>query len=339
MERYSENPLVTVIVPVYKVEKYLRRCIESIIGQTYQKLEIILVDDGSPDRCGDICEEYAGKDDRIRVFHQKNAGQAAARNLGMDVAQGEWFSFIDSDDFICDHFIERMVGYGITYHADIVSCRWKTGTEETIASPVTSPAEVKVRTYSGRECYLKYFTSKKLPALENMCIKLFQAELFRDLRLIPGRTFEDMAIMHYLFDRAEKVVFADEQLYYYYQSPGSTVRGKFTIRKLNAIKNYEERLDYFYKIGGKALWGRALQQYQDTLFRYYYLLERDCRNSKKVGKAQKILLGKIRRNDLQLRQQSNISLCVKVFSWIGTFCPYFAGCVSEKLIDIRFWRK
>lgn len=330
------QPLVSVIVPVYNTEKYIRRCIESILSQTYEKIEIILVDDGSTDESGNICDEYASKDERIRVIHQKNAGQAAGRNHGMDVAHGEWFSFIDSDDFICDYFIERMVSYGIAYQADIVSCRWKAGIEETIASPTKSLNEVKVRTYSGKECYLKYFTSEKLPALENMCIKLFRAELFRDLRLIPGRTFEDMAIMHHLFKRAERVVFADEQLYYYYQSPGSTVRGKFTIKKLNAIKNYEERLDYFYEIGGKSLWGRALQQYQDTLFRYYYLTKRDC---KEPQRALKILYHKILKNDRQLRQQSNISLCVKVFSWIGTFCPYLAGYVSEKLIDIRFWRK
>lgn len=339
MERYSENPLVTVIVPVYKVEKYLRRCIESIVGQTYQKLEIILIDDGSPDQCGSICEEYAGKDDRIKVYHQKNAGQAVARNFGIEMAHGDWFAFIDSDDFICDHFVERMVDYGVTYHADIVSCRWKTGTEDTIVSPVISTEDMKVRTYSGRECYLKYFTSEKLPALESLCTKLFRAELFQNLRFIPGRVYEDTAIMHHLFDRAEKVVFADEQLYYYYWNFGSTARGKFTIKKLSAIKSYEERLDYFYCIGGKELWGRALQQYQDTLFRYYYLTKRDCSTSSKVRRAKKILLNKIRRNDLQLRQQPNISLCVKLFSWIGTFCPYLAGYVSEKLIDIRFWRK
>lgn len=145
--------------------------------------------------------------------------------------------------------------------------------------------------------------------------------------------------MHRLFDRAGKVVFADEPLYYYFQTGGSTIRGRFTIKKLSAIKSYEERLDYFDKVGGKELWGRALQQYQDTLFRYYYLIMRDCRISKKAEKAQRILRGKIRRNDVQLRRQLNISKGVKILSWFGCFCPYLAGYISEKLIRIRFWRR
>lgn len=334
-----EQPLVSVIVPVYNVEKYIGRCLDSILSQTYERLEIILVDDGSTDGSGKLCDEYAAKDKRIIVIHQGNAGQAAARNRALDVMSGEWCAFVDSDDFICGSFIKRMLGYAISYDADIVSCRWKEGKEDRIASPRGTLEEENIKTYSGKECYVNYFTSKKLPALESLNVKLFKAGLFKDLRFIVGRLMEDMAIMHRLFDRAGRVVFADEPLYYYFQTAGSTIRGHFSIRKLSAIKSYEERLDYFYEVGGKALWGRALQQYQDTLFRYYYLIKRDCRASKKALKAQKILLGKIRRNDGRLQRQPNISKSVKVLSRIGTFCPYPAGYFSEKLVGLRFWRR
>lgn len=339
MSEDVRQPLVSVIVPVYNVEKYIRRCIGSILAQTYERLEIILVDDGSTDESGKLCDEYAAQDKRIRVIHQENAGQAAARNRALEVLKGDWIAFVDSDDFICDAFLERMLGYGILYDADIVSCRWKEGTEDRLASPRRELKKEDVKMYSGKECYINYFTSKKLPALESLNVKLFKADLFKDQRFIVGRLMEDMAIMHQLFDRAGKVVFADEPLYYYFQTDGSTIRGRFTIKKLSAIKSYEERLDYFYKTGGKELWGRALQQYQDTLFRYYYLIKRDCRTSKKAEKAQGILLGKIQRNDVQLLRQPNISKGVKILSRFGCFCPYLAGYISEKLIRIRFWRR
>lgn len=335
----AERPLVSVIVPVYNMEKYIGRCIDSILSQTYERLEIILVDDGSTDGSGELCDEYAARDQRIMVIHQKNAGQAAARNRALDVMSGEWSAFVDSDDFICKVFIERMLGYAIVYDADIVSCRWKEGKEDRLVSPRKSLEKDNIKVYSGKECYINYFTSKKLPALESLNVKLFKTALFKDLRFIVGRLMEDMAIMHRLFDRAERVVFADEALYYYFQTVGSTIRGRFNIKKLSAIKSYEERLDYFYEIGGKALWGRALQQYQDTLFRYYYLIRRDCRTSKKTLQAQKILLGKIHRNDERLRRQPNISKSVKALSRFGTFCPYPAGYVSEKLVRLRAWRR
>lgn len=331
--------LVSVIVPVYNVEEYIGRCIDSILSQTYESIEIILVDDGSTDESGKLCDEYAAQDKRIRVIHQENAGQAAARNRALEVMKGDWIAFVDSDDFICDAFIERMLGYGISYDADIVSCRWKEGTEDQLASPRKVLEKENFKVYLGKECYINYFTSKKLPALESLNVKLFKADIFKDRRFIVGRLMEDMAIMHQLFDCAGKVVFADEPLYYYFRTAGSTIRGKFTIKKLSAIKSYEERLDYFYNVGGKDLWGRALQQYQDTLFRYYYLIRRDCRASKKAEKAQRILLGKIRRNDVQLQQQPNVSKIVKVLSRLGTFCPYLAGYLSDKLVGIRFWRR
>lgn len=333
------HPLVSVIVPVCNVEKYIKRCIDSILAQTYERIEIILVDDGSTDESGKLCDEYAAQDKRIRVIHQKNAGQAAARNRALEVMKGDWIAFVDSDDFICDAFIERMLGYGISYDTDIVCCRWKEGTEDQLVSPQKALEKENIKVYSGKECYVNYFTPEKLPALESLNVKLFKADLFKNRRFIVGRLMEDMAIMHQLFDRAGKVVFADEPLYYYFQTADSTIRGKFTIKKLSAIKSYEERLDYFYIVGGKALWGRALQQYQDTLFRYYYLIRRDCSTSKKAEKAQKILLGKIRRNDVQLWRQPNVSKIVKVLSRLGTFCPYLTGYLSDKLIGIRFWRR
>ena len=105
----KKNPLISVIVPVYKVEQFIHRCVDSILNQTYTNLEIILVDDGSPDRCGEICDEYAEKDSRIRVIHQKNGGPSAARNAGLDICTGEYIAFVDSDDYIEPDMLQQLL--------------------------------------------------------------------------------------------------------------------------------------------------------------------------------------------------------------------------------------
>lgn len=117
------TPLISVIVPIYQVEAYLEECLDSILNQTYRQLEIILIDDGSTDRCGDICDRYASQDSRIKVIHQTNQGLSAARNAGMDMATGEFISFIDSDDYIDPHFYEKMVQGFLNYpEAPIIVC-------------------------------------------------------------------------------------------------------------------------------------------------------------------------------------------------------------------------
>ena len=117
---YSD--LISVIVPVYKVEKYLNKCVQSIVNQTYKNLEIILVDDGSPDNCPEMCDEWAKKDSRIKVIHQENAGLAEARNSGISVATGEFFMFIDSDDHAEPDMIELLLNLSMEYNADVSSC-------------------------------------------------------------------------------------------------------------------------------------------------------------------------------------------------------------------------
>lgn len=328
----KDLPLISVIVPVYNVKAYLKRCVDSLIHQTYTNIEIILIDDGSTDGSEYLCEECAKKDNRIRVIHQENGGLSAARNTGIDEAKGEWFSFIDSDDYVTKVFLERMLQLARKENAQIVHCKRKTGKKNSIPVPPTG----EIFVYSGIECYLNYFTDKKLPALESANNKIFHRDLFRDLRFIPGRIMEDMAIMHQLFERAEKVVYLAEEHYYYFQSGGSIIRGKFTLLKLGALKSYEERLEFFYKVGGKSLWGRALQQYQDTLFRYYYWMRRDCPSYKKEISE---LKNKLRENDKELRKQPNVSQKVKLLSRIGVHFPYIVGWMSERMISIRFWRR
>ena len=139
---------ISVIVPVYKVEKYIHRCVDSILGQTYADFELILVDDGSPDNCGAICDEYAAKDSRVVVIHQENGGLSAARNAGIDWAfansDSQWISFVDSDDWIHPCFLERLWQAARTYRVSISCCKFQRVCEEMLMEPIQEVA-AKIR--------------------------------------------------------------------------------------------------------------------------------------------------------------------------------------------------
>ena len=223
-----ERPLISVIVPIYGVEKYLEQCLDSILNQTYRQLEIILIDDGSPDRCGDICDRYAIQDSRIQVIHQTNQGLSAARNAGMDIAIGEYISFIDSDDYIDLHFYEKMVQGFLDYpNAPIIAClvyQDKDG-QITCLSPnwhTTQPVFHSSLTFC-EECLLGKITV----AVWN---KLFRAELLKNIRFRVGRIFEDLLFMHDFSPILKKypgeVVTIPHYLYYYRIRQGSICHGE-----------------------------------------------------------------------------------------------------------------
>ena len=223
-----ERPLISVIVPIYQVEKYLEQCLDSILNQTYRNLEIILIDDGSPDRCGDICDRYASLDSRIKVIHQPNAGLSAARNAGMDIATGEYISFIDSDDYIDPHFYEKMEeGFQDYPEAPIIACFVYQDKNEQIThlSPnwhTTQPVFHSSLTFC-EECLL----GKMTVAVWN---KLFRAELLKDIRFRVGRIFEDSLFMHDLSPILKQypgdVVVIPHYLYYYRIRQGSICHGE-----------------------------------------------------------------------------------------------------------------
>ena len=224
----TERPLISVIVPIYGVEKYLEQCLDSILNQTYRHLEIILIDDGSPDRCGEICDRYASQDTRIQVIHQTNQGLSAARNVGMDMATGEYISFIDSDDYIVPQYYEKMLeGFKQYPDAPIIAClvyQDKDG-QITCLSPnwhTTQPVFHSSLTFC-EECLL----GKMTVAVWN---KLFRAELLKDIRFRVGRIFEDSLFMHDLSPILKQypgdVVVIPHYLYYYRIRQGSICHGE-----------------------------------------------------------------------------------------------------------------
>lgn len=214
---------ISVIVPVYKVEKYLCRCIDSILAQTFRDFELILIDDGSPDNCGAICDEYALKDSRVSVIHQENFGVSVARNSGLQVAKGKYIAFIDSDDYIARDYLDVLITSIISADADIAVCSFATVTEgenEGISVPDELPLPVE---FQSHDKMLALFASDRI---ENyLWNKLYKKELFNEIRFPVNVAFwEDAAIMYRLFDLCEKVVFIDQILYFYVIRNGSATK-------------------------------------------------------------------------------------------------------------------
>jgi len=212
------NPLISVIVPVYRVEAFLPRCLDSIRGQTYKNLEIILVDDGSPDNCGKICDEYAEMDSRIRVIHKKNGGLSSARNAGLDVAVGDYIGFVDSDDWIAPEMYETLLGAIEKWDAQLAcggryDVREKTGERKIGLCPKNDGC------LSGVAFAGKIFRYDGCDS--SACDKLYRRELLEGLRYPEGRVCEDMPVTYRLALKAERVALCSKPMYYYFHRQGS----------------------------------------------------------------------------------------------------------------------
>ena len=238
------NDKISVIVPIYKVEKYLKRCVDSIINQTYKNLEIILVDDGSPDNCGRICDEYAKTDDRIRVIHKENGGLSDARNAGIDIASGEYLSFIDSDDWVDENFINLLYKNIVENDADIaitgITCVYDDKSED-----MYIPAQGCINNIRA----LELLNETGYVYMVVACNKLYKKKMFDNIRYPKGRINEDELVIHKIFYEADKICLLTDKNYYYYQRTDSimgNLRTKDNEVSLNKYFILSER-SMFYK--------------------------------------------------------------------------------------------
>ena len=221
------NPLISVIVPVYKVEQYLHRCVNSIMNQTYKNLEIILVDDGSPDKCGEMCDEFAKKDSRIRVFHKENGGQSSARNLGLDNMTGEYVGFVDSDDWIEPNMYEHLYELILQNNAQIAECGLQCdyANGKTLYTNKQYPACTDIELFSKCDALRELTFAEKIT--NSPCDKLFCRYIFDNIRMRVGTVYEDFEMMPHCIEKAEFVVYDPLPLYHYIMTEQSTTRGTF----------------------------------------------------------------------------------------------------------------
>lgn len=213
-----EKDLISVIVPVYKVEKYLEKCIESIIKQTYTNLQIILVDDGSPDNCGKICDEYAKKDSRIEVIHKINGGLSDARNVGINRANGRYIGFVDSDDYIKEDMYEKLINLIKEYDADISICNLYDVID---GKEYVRNKDNGIHEYSRIDILKEILLDKNIQSYA--WNKLYKKELFDEIKYPIRKKYEDIGTTFYLFEKCNKIVVISEPEYYYLKRADSLV--------------------------------------------------------------------------------------------------------------------
>mgnify|MGYP002604692224 FL=1 len=276
---------ISVIVPVYRVEKYLPACIDSILNQTFTDFELILVDDGSPDRCPAICDEAAERDARVRVIHQANAGLSAARNAGIEVAHGAWLSFVDSDDYIAPHFCEKLYQTAQRTDADCVMCSVQNVDEsgKLIDSALMRVAD-EVKT--GREVLRKIGRDDVTPYL-TAWNKLYRRKLFNTLRYPAGRQNEDVFVFAELFCQVQRAVCVAEPLYFYRKRIGSIMNSVVTLRNLDEMWAYVNCFEHLQQDDEESTLKETEKRVFAKLTGVYYRVTEEDRHSNKMKQAKK----------------------------------------------------
>ena len=237
---------------MYKVENYIKQCVESIIHQTYKNLEIILVDDGSPDKCPWICDEYAKIDNRVIVLHKENGGQSSARNKALEVAKGEYLAFVDSDDYLSENMYSVMMETMLSEKCDIVMCAridvYKTKKEEHFFLPAT-------RTYSGEEA-LELILMDTIGS--QPWDKIYRRSTYEGLRFPEGRIYEDIGTTYLAFSRCSKFSYIHTPLYYYRLNESGTSFSEKPNKIFDTFLSFYERLKYVEESRSKV-WNRCLK--------------------------------------------------------------------------------
>lgn len=256
-----ENSLVSIIIPVYKVEKYLHRCVHSVVNQTYQNLEIILVDDGSPDNCPRLCDEWASRDPRIRVIHKANEGLSSARNSGLDICNGEYIGFVDSDDWVSADMVEVLLQNCEKHQVKLAVCGRKV-----VYDKPGMPTEEKIPSRTAvmdvNAAVAQMFQGREFDC--SACAKLYHRSLWEDIRFPFGKIYEDIAVLYKVVFASDGVAVIDQPLYFYFRHSESITSAVFTEAWLDYPSNtravlqdieanYADLFEYACRIHMKAI--------------------------------------------------------------------------------------
>ena len=293
----EKQPLVSIIIPMYKVELYLERCIHSVMVQTYHNLEIILVDDGSPDRCGEICEFFAQKDSRIKVYHKINGGLSDARNYGIERSHGTYITFIDSDDYVAANYVEYLLDLLMRYNADISCCCMINTAKDTVTYGTNNKIPQE-QLLTGKEA-----CRELLGSLYHVMVtawgKLYKSKIVKNYSFPVGRKHEDEAITCKYYYAANKVVVGNHCLYGYFQNSNSIMHSNSASLYVDAIWTQEHRAKFFEEHNENNL----AQAAWDKLF--YYCLYDSIDNQ---GRCNQFLKNLAKEKKLSRRTQFELNL-------------------------------
>lgn len=272
----AKEELISVIVPVYNVRPYLEKCFDSIARQSYQNLEIILVDDGSTDGSGDLCEDLSQRDGRVRVIHKKNGGLGSARNAGIDAARGAILSFVDSDDWIEPGMYETLSGIMCRENAQIIACGIKKVSETGEVSYYQD--NLKERSvYTREEALIELPKNERLS--NSMCNKLFRRETIQGLHINEQIYYEDNPFTPQCIARAERIAYTAEPFYCYFERTGSISRKKFSEREFDRVTADRMRLEFYHEHFPQCEYAAAIAYIGSGLKVYYQ--SRRCQEARK----------------------------------------------------------
>ncbi len=322
--------LISVIIPVYKVEAYLKRCVDSVLAQTYPNVEILLVDDGSPDDCPRLCDEYAARHQNIRVIHQENKGLSGARNTGISHAKGEYLAFVDSDDLISPYYLESLYRALVSTDSDLSQCRWEYVHEDQILEAYQRDADVVC--YTGREMLSNLYiqTGAYYVVAWN---KLYKKSLFENVRYPEGKIHEDEATTYRIFDQVSRAAVVDNALYGYFVGMNSTsiTRNNFSKKKLDWCEANEQRVCYFVEKDYKELVIPAIKAWNDGSIDLYF----KCRDRLPDAQAEMRRIRKNVRKSLKLvKHYGSLPVKTRIGYLLFAWMPDLYGKLLTHVADL-----
>lgn len=262
-----EEKLISVIIPVYKAEAYIKQCLDSVLAQTHKRLEIILVDDGSPDDSGTICDAYAQKDIRIKVIHKENGGASSAKNAALDIATGEYIGFVDSDDQIHPQMYELLLYYAVKDDSDMVSTEREPKISKDIFDPI---ADGEGRLVVTADEVLKRFHQEYYSRLwMSYQIKLFRREIFAGHRFREGIIYEDTDLFPETIRRCNRITIIPLLLYYYTLSDNSVMRASFSTKRYMILGVWRRYIEFFHRLNLDETRDHYAVRYLYDLLRLY----------------------------------------------------------------------
>lgn len=301
--------LISVIVPVYKVEKYLHRCVDSILAQTFANFELILVDDGSPDNCGTICDEYAKLDKRIHVIHQENGGLSSARNTGIDWAfensDSKWLTFIDSDDWVHPQYLEVLLNSAEKNNMSISVCGYIRTEGET--------TEILPDKYTEKVWDVcNFFIEHNVNAIVAWG-KLYKKECFSNVRYPVGKLHEDEATTYKILFEFEKVAVVEAEMYYYFVNSESIMNSAWSMRRFDGYDAFEERIIFFKNRKMNKLFNWQVKHYYGNLCSGYSCLQQSTNEEDKI---KYLPLIELRFSNLLKKYRKELSISIKENPWL-----------------------
>ncbi len=301
----NESPLISVIVPVYNVEEYLTQCIESIINQTYTNLEIILVDDGSTDQSGKICDEYAIKDDRIQVIHKENRGVGSARNVGLDTSKGEYVSFVDSDDYVDKNYIKILLKQMLEHNVQVSICNLAI----TDKKNTTIRYKDKINGVITTDIVIKKILNFELGC--SACGKLYRHDLITDIRFSDYIFGEDLEFVIKVLSMISNVFLSSRCLYYYIMNLDSIVHSGFSYSKFLSLQVFKEILE---QSKDKSYYPYAISRYISSNF--HILMRIDIKSNLN---EYKYMCNTIKKYRKYIVLRSDISLKIRMACFLSLF--------------------